>query len=100
MTTKRRNAEEWTRIVEQWMGSDLPRREFARQVGVNPGTLSWWKWRLQAEVSPAPTAFVDLVVEDPPASAPGFDLTVAGVGVHVPVGFDAVELRRLLAVLC
>ncbi len=100
MATKRRSAKESSGIVSAWKRSGLSRGEFARRAGVNPVTLGWWKWRLQAEPEPDLPAFVDVVVEDSPQRAPDFDLTVGEFSVRVPLGFDAFELQRLLAVLC
>lgn len=97
--TKRRSAEEWKRIISEWQRSGLSKREFARQADIHPGTLGWWQWRLRSE--PALPEFLEVVVEDETRGrAPEFDLTVGNFGVRVPIGFDAHELRRLLAVLC
>jgi len=95
---KRRTAQEWRRIVEDWGCSGLSKHEFAESIGVNPGTLGWWRWRFRSE--PALPAFIDVVVHEDQVVAPDFDLTVGNIGVRVPVGFDARELERLLAVLC
>lgn len=44
--TVRRSRAEWQRLVRQWQRSGRPAREFAPQHGVDPRTLTWWKWRL------------------------------------------------------
>ena len=93
----RRTREEWRRLVAQWRGCGEPRATFARRVGVNANTLGWWAWKLGAEESE--TSFLDVVVEEPVA-APDFQLDIDGVRVLVPLGFDAVELRRLVDALC
>lgn len=78
--------------------------EFARREGVCPHRLARWRRRLQEErpVEPVP-AFVELVHRAPHAPAVGdawwFELTVGGRSVRVRGDFDAVALRRLLAVL-
>lgn len=95
MAAARRSKSEWRDLVERWRRSGQGRREFARSVGVNPSTLSWWCWKLQHE---AP-AFLEVVVSEPEPS-PDFELEVAGVRVRVPLGFDAHELRRLVDALC
>ena len=102
MAANQRSAEEWRHIVADWERSGLRRGEFARERGLHPTTLGWWRWRLQSE-EPTPDlpAFLDVVIEDEAAQrAPDFDLTVGDVQVRVPLGFDADELRPLLAVLC
>jgi len=43
---KRRDAQEWSRLVRKWKRSGLGRAEFAARHGVAASTLSWWKWRL------------------------------------------------------
>ena len=74
---------------------------------MNPSTLGWWRWKLEVEG----VDFFDVVVADEEfqpeisvaddAVAPSsFQLDVHGIGVQVPTGFDARELRRLLDVLC
>jgi len=39
----------WAKRVQRWTESGLTAREFAAELGVNVRTLSYWKWRLQAE---------------------------------------------------
>ena len=36
----------WAKRVERWQDSNLTAKEFADEIGVNPGTLSHWKWLL------------------------------------------------------
>ena len=38
--------EVWAKRVERWEASDLTAKEFAAELGVNPRTLSHWKWML------------------------------------------------------
>jgi hypothetical protein len=42
----RESRETWAKRVERWRDSGLTAAEFAAEVGVNPRTLSYWKWRL------------------------------------------------------
>jgi hypothetical protein len=42
----RESREVWAKRVERWRDSGLTATEFAAEVGVNPRTLSYWKWRL------------------------------------------------------
>jgi hypothetical protein len=97
---ERRSASEWEALVQEWRASGLSRRAFAAWRRVHPQTLSWWAWRLgggnRVAVRPA---FVEVVVSEPP-SAPALVVEVGQVRVHVPRGFDAGEVRRLVAALC
>lgn len=96
---RRRSRDEWREIVGRWQRSGQSRSEFARAAGVNKNTLGWWSWKLRTEEDKPEPAFLDVVVEDP-EPAPGFELDVHGIGVRVPPGFDAHELRRLVDALC
>lgn len=100
--------EKWQRQVERWSKSGLTRREFAARAGVNPHTLSYWKWRLRKESGGAkarrhrkePT-FIE--VTGAAAWWQGSDRLEIVVGddivVRVPEQFDVESLRRVLEVL-
>ena len=105
-------AAEWARRIEEQERSGLSIREFAKQRGLKPGSLSFWKWKLaragRAMGPPpvAPLGFVELMAVPPPASAsrrrdgPMFEIVLSSDrSVRVPAGFDASELARLVAVL-
>lgn len=99
MAKARRSREEWRSLVERWLRSGISRAAFARQASVNPNTLAWWRWKLGAEVGKP--AFLDVVLAEPmPMRAPEFRVEVGDVLVHIPTGFDAAELRRLVHALC
>ena len=71
--------------------------ELSAQSGISVGTLKVWASRASARTR-AP-GFVELDARTAPSSV-GFGVEVAGVQVvHVQPGFDAKEVRRLLAVL-
>jgi hypothetical protein len=38
----------WRKRVDGWIASGQTRKEYAARIRVNPHTLGWWKWRLQA----------------------------------------------------
>lgn len=42
----RRTHCEWARLVRKWQRSGQSARAFGEAHGVNPHTLTWWKWRL------------------------------------------------------
>jgi hypothetical protein len=103
MAAQRRTAEEWRGIVEDWLASGRSKDDYARELGVSPITLGWWQWKLGV-VAPEPTRmtrFADVVVVDPELKpAPDLVVEVGELRVRVPSGFDAGELRRLVAALC
>ena len=113
----------WLEVVRAWKASGLSRNEYAAKVGVNPQTLGWYAWRLEADGeriresskpqrrSKVPAAatrptIVELapgmpVVELTPMvpSHHGLELEVTGITVRLPTDFDAATLTRLLDVL-
>jgi hypothetical protein len=104
----RRSAAEWRDIVDGWLASGWSRADYARHVGVHPSTLGWWRWKfgLRAAVGAGlevgrPVFAEVVVVPDATAErAPDFVIELEDVRVRVAPGFDAMELRRLLATLC
>jgi hypothetical protein len=117
--------EEWAKRVERWRDSGLSSAEFAAELGINPRTLTYWKWMLnkeargekrvwQARKTRAPRVLrrgaserpqsppvVAGIVEVQAAPRDGrFELELgAGRRLRVPATFDAADLRRLLDVL-
>ncbi len=96
---------EWAKRVERWRDSGLSAAEFGAEIGVNPRTLTYWKWMLgkgsrDAQPSSAPkkaAAFVE--VHSTPTNT-GYELALSGGRrLQIPSGFDADTLARLLAVL-
>ena len=112
--------------MERWRDSGLSCAEFAAEVGVNPRTLTYWKWVLGKEArgekrswpsrkgrgprpqgaavdgaAPSAASVVASLVEVHAAAHDArFELELgAGRRVLVPASFDAMELRRLLDVL-
>jgi hypothetical protein len=103
MAARRRTAEEWRGIVEDWLTSGRPKEVYAREIGVSPVTLGWWQWKLGVGVpeSTQMARFADVVVVEPdPKPAPDLVVEVGELLVRVPSGFDAGELRRLIEALC
>lgn len=90
------------RIVEAWRESGELVSEFARRHGVDPKRLSRWVSRLQKSTS-APVHFHQVRVAGDGASRhDGASIEIelrAGRRVRVAPGFDAEDLRRVLAVL-
>lgn len=110
----RTSREVWAKRVERWRSSDLTAAEFAAEIGVNPRTLTHWKWLLRQEgrqaAAPkvrraAPSAdqvsFAELVVAPAPAptSSPIEIVLEAGLVIRVGKQFDEDTLRRVLGVV-
>jgi hypothetical protein len=115
--------EEWAKRVERWRESGLTSAEFAAELGINPRTLTYWKWVLGKEAlgekrewpsrksvgrarrppavaAESTPALPELVEVHPAPRDARFELELgAGRRIRVPASFDATELRRLLDVL-
>lgn len=109
----RTSREVWAKRVERWQASDLTANEFAAEIGVNPRTLSHWKWALGKRSSgskrrkkrraraASSTEIVSFAELDPIVTRSGpLEVVVdARRVVRVDSGFDAVTLARVLDVL-
>ncbi len=98
MKRTRRSPHQKQAIVAAWRASGEPLSRFALRAGIAKSSLAEW-----ARCSPPclPVAFREVEVAEV-APAPPLVVTLAGSGhaVAVPPGFDAGELRRLVAALC
>lgn len=116
----RAGREVWSKRVERWRESGLRTAEFAAELGINPRSLTYWKWRLGKEArgervltakagkprriaapsggaSPQPSGFIEVRAS---VSAARIEVELrGGRRIHVPDSFDAEALRKLLAVL-
>jgi hypothetical protein len=107
--------EVWARRVRRWVESDLTAAEFASELGINPRTLTYWKWKLgkegretkvlakRSESSRADTTtFVEVT---PPASTwwqatDRLEVVVGdGLVIRVPEEFEVETLRRVVQAL-
>lgn len=83
----RATREEWSKRVERWRESGLTAQEFAAELGVNPRTLTHWKWALtkgpatRSKTSASAVPFVE--VGQTPARADVFELELSG-GAIIP----------------
>ena len=107
--------------MERWKDSDLSAADFAKELGINPRTLIYWKWRFGSEarkkarrpakatvqfleLTPAQIAPATTAAPVVPASvlAPTAPLEVVvrnALRIRVPADFDAGTLRRLVSAL-
>ncbi len=99
---------QWTEVeargvLEAWRRSGLPMDRYARQRGIVPQRLHWWKQKLAgAEKSRAIVAALLPVRVTPEASRRGEPVTVllrTGHMVKVAHGFDEHAFARVVALL-
>jgi hypothetical protein len=107
---RRRSAREWARLVAAWKNSGKSAADFAVTRGVEPGTLTWWKWKLTSRTA-APAEDLRLVaVEIAPAvtapamateiASPAWELTSAhGEVLRVYRSIAPAELAAVLSAL-
>src|SRR5690242_12154567 len=106
--------ETWAKRVERWKDSGLSAREFASELGISEPSLKWWKWKLAAEASGAPTHErkrrrtietekpTVTFVEVPRAASrrPSIEIVLPSrIRVRLCNEFDASALERVLGVL-
>lgn len=95
----------WAKHIAAWSASGLTARQFAARIGVNPNTLSHWKWRLAAEAdtSVGGASFIELSAAVVSAAGGADDrlevVCSGGRAVRVPPNFDAATLVRVLDAL-
>jgi hypothetical protein len=116
MGTVRTSRTEWLDRVRGWVASGLPCREYASSLGINPRTLSWWRWKLERDgedVCSSPPhvgrslrpTFVELDQPQPVgweiSDRPGLsiELVVGETIVRLPDGFEGESLARVLDAL-
>ena len=89
----------WAKRVAQLERSGLSAAAFAREMGLNPSTLKWWRAQLRRAAKPTALSFVEL----PPnvASTRGaFEVVFrSGARLRVPADFDDAMFTRLCALL-
>jgi hypothetical protein len=112
MASRRTNREEWRTRVERWKDSGLTAQQFAGEMGINAGTLQFWKYKLGKPEAKKPrrrqpratAALVSSLIEVHPATSAivetRFEIDLAnGRRLRVPSVFDPSALKSLLAVL-
>ena len=68
---RRRSAREWARLVAAWKESGKSAADFAATRGIEPGRLTWWKWKLTSRtVAPAEELRLVEVETAPAETAP------------------------------
>ncbi len=107
----RTSAEEWEKRLERWRESGLSAEQFAAELGVNVGTLRFWRYKLnkvkrERTRAEQPSRKMGALTAPPLVEvrsdvADGrFELELGnGRRIRVPESFDPKALERLLAVL-
>lgn len=103
----RRSSQQWAQLVVRWKRSGLGATAFAEREGVDPGQLSWWKWRLKSRTPEHAAAIVPVRVvarREPVAvaEAPTASIEVAlpsGARLRVGCGVDEETLVRVVRAL-
>jgi hypothetical protein len=108
----RSSRDEWAKRVERWVDSGQTAAEFGAEAGINPRTLTFWKWRLRREPGPGrrgrprTRAFVEVVAQGEAGGttekAKPMTLEVVlrdGTVIRVPPHFDSAALKQVLGAL-
>lgn len=105
--------------MQRWKESGLTAKEFGAETGLNPSTLSYWSWRLNAETretsgtKPSKSraketrprrktedvrspAFVEVTAQVAPTTATLEVVLGEDVRVRVPAGFDEATLTGIV----
>ncbi len=110
MAASRSSRDEWRKRVERWKDSGLTAVQFASEMGINAGTLQFWRSKLKQKGHakrrrrPAADAILASLVE---VRAPARVSTETRFEIHlgrerrllVSPTFEADALRKLIAVL-
>ena len=103
--------EVWEQRVQRLRDSELKTGEFAAELGINPRTLTYWKWRLGREARSAAAGgsakqkatFVEVKPEEPRSSVGTERIEIVldegRTVVRVPERFDLETLRRVVVAL-
>ena len=106
MVASRKTEIRWRGLVREQESSGESVQEFARQRGLAPATIYWWRSRLRRRSSKrgermqlAPVTVLRSP-GSPRSSAEGFEVELAnGRRLRVPADFDGEALGRLLTTL-
>jgi len=95
----------WSTLVSELAASGQSVRDFCAPRGLNPKTLSWWRWNLgHQDKAPQASVFMELSVV--PERAPAHrepllvELPEAHVHLHITHSTDLNLLRRVVEALC
>jgi len=79
----------WRDVLDRHAASGLSLRAFAAREGLSANTLAYWKYTRLARSAKASTALVPVhVIDDRASSDQDITLSLDGVHVSIPRGFD------------
>jgi hypothetical protein len=106
---------EWQKRIERWRDSGLTAEQFAAELGINAGTLKYWKYRIGKDSTaglatgegprpskakaPRATSLVEVHAATVVASSPFVLELGKDRRLQIPSQFDASALERLISVL-
>jgi hypothetical protein len=88
-------------LIESYLRSELPQKEFAAEAGIAVSTLQYWLRKSPRKLEPAVPRFVEVALPPVGAAArPGYRLHLArGHLLEIPAGFRPEEVQQLWQVL-
>ena len=103
----RDSREVWERRVRRWERSGLTAADFSAREGVNPRTLSFWRWKLGPKaasskgrkVQSTAVDFVEVVPHDRRPQGVPVEVVVERFRVRIERGADDATLGRVLDAL-
>jgi hypothetical protein len=108
----RASREEWAKRVERWRESGLSAEQYASELGINAGTLKFWKYQLgrpatktspvrsRPEVQSKELPLVEVRAAVTTPSTTHFELELRGGRcLRIPATFEDAALKRLVRVL-
>ena len=108
-TRSRVGRAEWQKRIERWKDSGLSAEQFAAELGINAGTLRYWKYSFDkasrspvaTKTAPAASKAADLVEVRPAiVASAAFELELGSERkLRIPAQFEPAAFERLLAVL-
>jgi hypothetical protein len=88
-------------IIESYLGSELPQKEFAAKAGIGVSTLQYWLRKSPHKLKPAEPEFVEVPLPPMvPSARPGYRLHFSkGHLLEIPTGFRPEEVQQLWQIL-
>jgi hypothetical protein len=114
---KRESRDVWQKRIERWKDSGLTADEFASELGINAGTLKFWRYRLSRDSKQSSQAlqrrkpnsapkpkdgsarFIEVTPPTRAATTSAIEVALGDAVVRVCDGFREETLSRVLAVL-
>jgi DNA-binding transcriptional regulator YiaG len=90
----------WKQRIEDFRGSKLSQREFAKRNGIAVNTLQNWLKKIQPEPEALPeTQWLEVKAAEPAKKASAMILEIGGVRIAVPEDFNPEFLKSVVRTL-